>query len=255
MGFSIVDNIVTVDHSHNKFANTTVSYNPTKMVHSNELTIYSAFRRFRIKDRKRGQSAKRLKGDNCPMIYAIKGKDGLSTTYKDIYSLNLNLLSIIEKFKDSQPYDLIIPLPSRHNISSIISRRLHRALPGSILNQQLLRKINLFEAKASIHNSKIDIKDKRHIEDALSKQIKDNGGSIFAPYSVKDLKVALRDCIPPITLNKPTKGLNPNTIVLVDDVVSSGTSMLSAYSILKSLYPDATIIGFSLFSSTITKHS
>ncbi len=250
MGFVIKDGVVLVDHSHNKFAVTTVKNNPTNSCDSG-LTVHSAFLRTRTRIRKK--RGERVAGDNCPFIYALKAKDGLTTTMREVHKLNLNLIEIIGSFLEcSGGWEMIIPLPSSHNISRILANRLHRPLIGSYLYNDLLRKKNILEARAEIKASGATVEEKRYFENQLRLQRKLVGWA--GSYSLKNIEVSKRGLLGPLVVNKVPKSVKPSNILLVDDVMSSRTTLCHAKRIVQELYPEAKIEAFCLFSTSGGTH-
>ena len=124
MGLNIIGDLVDVDHSHNQLLNTGRHGNPAVQqvaLGQQELTVYSAFQRHKA-PRSMGRDRK---GDNCHLLYALKGKDGLRTSFGAIRRLMLHFDAILEDMVDqSGEYDLVVPMPSGHAISRQFGQRL-----------------------------------------------------------------------------------------------------------------------------------
>ncbi|MBL1804852.1 hypothetical protein ELE38_31540, partial [Klebsiella pneumoniae] len=83
MGLNLQGYHVTIDHSHRHWLITTPEGNPTRERVGN-LTIYSMFRRQKAPASLNRDRKQRKLGDNCPLIYALKGKEGLTTDFSSI---------------------------------------------------------------------------------------------------------------------------------------------------------------------------
>ncbi|EZQ00932.1 hypothetical protein, partial [Acinetobacter sp. Ver3] len=100
MGFKVIDNLVIVDHSTNHYAITTPTKKKSpciytkKNIDSLNLSIYSIFYRSVI-DRKLHKL-----GDNCPLLYALKGKQNLVVTKDSMKDLKVPFYQILEILKN-----------------------------------------------------------------------------------------------------------------------------------------------------------
>jgi len=75
LGLRVENNVVVVDHAMNEHLLTTAEGNPSEDT-VEELRVISVFqRRFNSAKLARKRDEKVI-GDNCPLIYALKGKDG-----------------------------------------------------------------------------------------------------------------------------------------------------------------------------------
>lgn len=249
MGFEVHDGVVIVNHSHSEFADTSVESNPTS-ANIDGLEVHSAFLRKRKRSRRGNGENHRIAGDNCPMIYALKGKDGLTTTRCEVLKLNAHLSEVLSKFAlSSGDWDMIVSLPSSHTIGHIVARRLHRAfeMPCSAVND-MFRKKNIFEARAEVKASSLPAQEKRYFEDQLSKQRKEVGWG--GPYSLKGIKVHHREKLSPLVMINPPRKGEVRRVLLVDDVVSSGTTLNSAKSLITESLGDVEVQAFCLFSAS-----
>ncbi|MDO6594110.1 hypothetical protein [Neptuniibacter sp. 1_MG-2023] len=252
MGFEVRKGVVIVNHSHNEFAVTSVKDNPTSAF-INGLEVHSAFSRKRKRLRRGKGSNQRVAGDNCPMIYALKGKDDLTTNRSEVLKLNANLKEVIKKFAiGSDDWDLIVSLPSSHSIGHIVARRLQRAFGNqTVAINNMFRKKNIFEARAEIKSSSLPVKDKRYFEDRLSLQRKEVGWG--GPYSLKGIFANQREKLSLLVMiNPPNKGV-VRRVLLVDDVVSSGTTLNSAKALIEQSLDDVEVQAFCLFSASGAK--
>ncbi|MEZ9516785.1 phosphoribosyltransferase family protein [Vibrio splendidus] len=230
MGFKVDENgVVHVDETSHSFANTTVEKNPTLATTKckrNRLEVYSLLLRTKNK------TDKREIGDNCPLIYALKSKEGLSVTYKSFKSLVAPLNDIISKliteFEAKQiAYDAIIPMPSSHNISNILANKLSKEL-GVPIETELFRKSNAEDIEVQIANPaskalKIPHSAKVNIMNAV-KKARDTGNN----FSMSDVKTNFRAFIKPLTLNNLEGSHSYRSVLLVDDLFATGSTLIQA---------------------------
>lgn len=244
MGFRIVNDEVVVDHGTHDFAITTVDSNPV-FEKLNDFEVYSAFKRTRVK--------KPLKGDNCPLIYALKGLDDLTVNRRSIYELSKTFYPIVENFlgHKTDHWDLIIPLPSSSGIGRIVADRVARKAPcltSHVVNDALC-KTTIFDARAELSTMGLPKSAQKTLENKLRAQRHFSNSDWSAPYSLKNVPVKLRHHLKVFKHQNDYNSLNPKNILLVDDVVSSGTSLKQAHELISNKYTDAQVSCFTLFSS------
>lgn len=247
MGLNIDGLHVQVDHTHNRLLNTGRHGNPTvkQIPHpsfSFSLTVYSTFQRLKTPASvKRGNSL----GDNCHLLYALKGKDGLKTTLGDIRQLLLNFDAILEDMMmKTEKYDVVIAMPSSHNISKIYAARLARKYQCTMLDD-VFQKITVTDAQKQLQRSSLSSPDKSRIDSRLKKQAT-NGQTYF---SLKDIPIDFREYFSPLIIK--TQGINNNyqKILLADDLLSTGTTLLAGKRLILKNIPSAIIDASCLFSA------
>jgi len=231
--------VVTVDHSHNKFGNTTSSGNPTNFVRDG-FEVHSIFKR-------KTQRHDGL-GDNCPMIYALKSGRGLTTRREDVCSLSVNMKEILERLMMGRSYQFIVPMPSSSNITEILAERVRRLTPESCVLGRLLRKVCLSEALQTIDAmdvSSTPVGAVKHLRDSVARQLKTKTPA--DGYSVKGVRAQYRKHLHPVKVDLvlPTA---PTSILLVEDLVASGTTIFAARDALQRHYPSCRVEALSLFS-------
>jgi hypothetical protein len=242
MGLNISGNVVDVDHSHNHHLNTGRHGNPIVQyvpAGQPELTVYSTFQRHKAPQSKNRDRVTRKVGDNCHLLYALKGKDGLITTFGAIRRLLLNFDSIIEDMLDQAGrYDVVIPMPSGHNISSIYADRLARRFHCKV-NFGVFNKISGAQALELLHASPLSSPQKSRIKARL----KPNN------FSLKDIPVEFRQYFPPVTLG--LGGIPPEyrRFLLADDLLATGTTLVAAKKLIQAAVPGAIVDAACLFSA------
>lgn len=245
MGF-VVDaekRLVTVDHSHNNFCITTPQGNPVEIT-LGTLKVTSIFARTKAK---RDRNAP---GDNSPMLYVIKGLHELRTNPRDIAMLCASFRQILPAYLGSGfQWDWIVPLPSsspvcRRFADKVLKRTQQGACyPGS------LAKITAVEVLRSVDGLQIKAADKTVLKTDIFRFISNHGED--APFQIKSIRrVKLRKHISPFMLGNVAEVVPPSAILLIDDMVTSGASLVSAEALLKQQYPGARIEALTLFGSS-----
>lgn len=247
MGFSVdvATNIVTVDHSHNDYCKTKVEDNPTAITLRKTLKVTSIFARTKNK------RDKSIPGDNCPMLYALKEINCLKTTRRDIILLKDNYSQILGKYLTSSlEWDYFIPLPSSNPLTVAFAQRVQRHAGIGACNNGILSKITAEQALLNVDKLQIRSADKATIKQSIKKFIKKNDGK--KEFQIKSIFPKLRKHIEPFEWNFSFNENIPPTskILLVDDMVTSGTSLLSALDLIKNRYPDSTVEALTLFGSS-----
>ena len=247
MGFSIntASLFVTVDHSHNHFCITTPEGNPVEMLLADSLKVTSVFARTK------GKRTRGCPGDNNPMLYALKGMHNLHTRPRDIGKLCISFRKILPLFLMNQPaWDWIVPLPSGSHICARFASKVHqRAGQGRYLDGILLKRA-AGQVLNDVRDMRISARDKNTLSEEIKRFIKANGWQ--ASFQIKMIKrVTMRRYINPLTLGEVNKQeMPPARILLVDDMVTSGTSLRSGAELLRGRYPDAHIEALTLFGSS-----
>lgn len=250
MGFVVnEDGLVSVNHDIDDFGITTSKFNPTKSrTHcKNPMIIHSIFKRY---DRNRGKEKNvngQLVGDNCPFIYAVKKKvTNLYVNTETIRSLCKPMNEIIDKFVQIQDqnkikYDLIIPMPSSHNIASILATRVGRKLNVS-LNKTCLRKSTSGDVFKQVDgNKKIPHEARTNILDAI-KRAKQNNHA----FSLGDVRTVNRKYVQPLSLIESL--VDYQRVLLVDDLFATGTTLITAKDLLQSKNSKLEVDALCLFS-------
>ncbi|QZN90547.1 phosphoribosyltransferase family protein [Idiomarina abyssalis] len=230
MGFKVDGyGIVYLDENTDMFGDTRLSHNPTctkTLCKEDPIFIYSLFLR------KRNRTKKRDVGDNCPLIYALKSKENLKVTYNSIKPVILLLNDIIDKFLEQQlamgcNFEAIVPVPSNHKIVRILSRRLGKKLNIPV-EENLFRKARNDDIKGQLlldkfGNNAVPQGARVNIMNAVGNA--DKNGKDF---SISDVKTKNRKYVKPVIFNEETDSNKYRSIVLVDDVCSTGSTLVHA---------------------------
>lgn len=245
MGF-VVDaenRLVTVDHSHNHFSITTPAGNPVELM-LGTLKVTSIFARTK------GKRDKSAPGDNSPMLYVIKGLHELRTNPRDIAMLCTSFRKILPLYLERGfQWDWIVPLPSSSSVCCRFAEKVFKRTNQGVCYPDALAKITAGKVIANLDELHISSKDKTVLRGDIKRFIDQHGEE--QPFQIKSIRrVKLRKHINPFMRGHVTAAVPPSAILLIDDMVTSGASLISAEAILKQQYPDARIEALTLFGSS-----
>ncbi|HHR6130810.1 TPA: phosphoribosyltransferase [Providencia alcalifaciens] len=207
------------------------------------------FKRQRLSGKNRRNRQQRQLGDNCPLIYALKGKEGLFTDLSSIKKLRTSFEMIVNHIAESEHngYDLIVSMPSSYNISHMIAKRLASKFKAPH-EANILRKITVDEAFRLLDRADVSVEETKSIDFRIKVQAKEVG--LYGNFSLKGIPASLRNVLPPLVLDSPpTLHYQPLRVLLVDDLIASGTTLTTAVKIISQQYPYADIHAVCLFSS------
>lgn len=249
MGLTIQGNNVLVDHSHTDWLLTRPEENPVTEK-AGDLIIYSVFKRKKLSNKQRHNKQQRRIGDNCPILYALKGKEALTTNISSIKKLKRSFDSIADKIKEKEPdgFDMVLPMPSSYNISYITGKRFARCF-NTLYSPGFLRKISVNKAIDILNRATLIHHDKKRLQFLLRLQQKENGKN--ALFSLKGIPTRFRYIFSPVEISPSAdySGVSPGRILIVDDLLATGTTLISAAQAIQCLFSSAEIRAACLFSS------
>ena len=252
MGLILQGTHISVDHACRDWLLTVPEGNPTEE-QLGDLRVWSVFRRMLHSGKQRRDRTARQLGDNCPLIYALKSKEGLTTDRLSIQKLLQSFTIILEEIarREPQGYQMVISMPSDHQISPIVGRRFARRFNARHLTDAFC-KITVEEAFRLLDRADISVEEARSLSFRIKNQARESG--FKSNFSMKAIPVGLRGIFPPLKwCNHPHLTENPNSILLVDDLLASGTTLLTAQRLLKDRFPTSKIQAACLFSSAGTR--
>lgn len=223
MGLDISsENKITLSDSHQKRVNTSLDDNPSNSK-LNELQLIHLLKRIKSNDDD---------GDGNPLIYALKNMKGYSITAEETEKVFTIAQAILEKSVDRLDADYILPLPSNNNVCMKVAK-----LVSSVLNIDLI--ICDFIQKKTVG---------KMLEEYGTELPVDLDGSILKTYksqlkswrkmtpgqtvSMKDINVKIRKLFSPLEFTGDIPNLSGHRVILVDDLMSSGSSLISAKNLL-----------------------
>jgi hypothetical protein len=213
----------------------------------NDITIFSIVKRFK----ERRNHKIRPVGDNCPMLYAMKKADGLTTDQETIELLYSYAEQCIDNYVfECVAFDAIILIPSKHDIGRRLASILHEKFNIPVIDD--------FLKKKSPQKLLEDIKDNQAIPQSSKQAIRTALRNCTNGLSVKEIAPKHR-CHLSIFNGDHVK-LPPNTkhVLLVDDISSSGSTFESAAKVIKEHCKQVKLISamtlFSPIKSVIIKN-
>ena len=248
MGLVIIGSKVIIDHNVKEHLITTAHGNPKKYQVQNTtgtLDVFSIFTRLKQTSQQRRERDSRKIGDNCPLIYALKGKDQLTTGYQSIRELLINGRSIVANNFQPLTNTILVPIPSSHSIVGHLTHELSTLLNLSI-NENLLKKASMQSALADLDaaiNANQSYTEKKELRNARTRIAKSEA------FALKDVPTKYREVIRPIVAGPGIAQSALQSVVLVDDLVATGTSLISAKNILLAQHPGLHCSAVTLFSN------
>lgn len=250
MGFSIgEDGLVSINHQVNHYAVTAANLGKSPCLVqtkcSQPITIYSIY--YRPKNSK----TSRLRGDNCPFIYAWKKK--VPDLYITRYSLvgmkeefYILLIQMINQITQHYTVDFIVPMPSKHCLSSGLARRIMRCIPNAKLIDDLFVKKSNQEMIEQIQNADLSTLDKSKLIHVIDMAIQSGNG-----FSISDVPTSLREYLDPIEMTQ--NNLPEGTYLLVDDLFATGATILSAKEKILNISNKNNVLAAVMFSPHLNK--
>ncbi|MEY4475779.1 MAG: hypothetical protein RL248_1546 [Pseudomonadota bacterium] len=236
--------LVTVDHSHNHFCVTTLEGNPVELMLTETLKVTSIFARTK------GKRNRNDPGDNSPMLYVIKGMDKLRTNPRDIALLCASFRKILPAYvAKGFEWDWIVPLPSSSPACFRFAKKVHKQTQRGLCYPNALAKVTARQVLENINDLRIKSRDKTQVRNDIKRFISIHGEN--EPFQIKSVNVALRHHINPLVWGNVPLGTNPpRGILLIDDMVTSGASLVNAEAIMRHRYPNARLEALTLFGSS-----
>jgi len=242
MGFVVDQNIVLVDHSIDDYAITEARKDKSPCIgfyKRQNLYTYSIYYRT---GKKKGNL-----GDNCPFLYALKKRDDLFTNRKTIKDMREEFLLIVVMIKhmiinNHVKVDYIVPMPSSHPYAKHLAKIIKRvAFPNAVIKNDLLLKKENEEILKEVQNLNINSKDIHQISSSIRAASKQN-----KRFTVSSINTALRRHISPL---KIVGNVRPGNYLLIDDLIASGSTIISARKAIQNKERDAEVFALSMFSS------
>ena len=238
MGIDVNNKEVTFSNLHQKLVNTTITSNPTHITLHN-IQIYSIFRRIKSTD---------SNNDGNPLIYALKGLKGYTISKKELIKFVNHFDKILDKFLSDKNYDLIIAIPSKYKIPNIIAKRINKKLPQSMLHINFFEKCTINDILNSFDLNIVISKHTSIVKREISiLQASTNKNAYFTMKNVTDAKI--RHYFKPLKIGHDIEISENTKILLIDDLLSTGSSLNCAKEILLNKNKNLKIDGLCLLSS------
>lgn len=215
MKFKIENNQVVIASSPNK---------GVIFKHSGEITIYSIIRRYKERREKH-----RPIGDNCPMLYAMKGDEGLTADIQTINAVYDYASKLINEYSFDihlkRPFDVIILMPSKYDIGRNLAYLLQKKFDIEIIDNFLKKKTPQKLIEDVKNDDSIPLDKKQALITALHRSERTLSIKNIAPKNRCYLHIFSGDHVklPPDTKH----------VLLVDDISSSGATFESAATVIR----------------------
>ncbi|MCG3686549.1 hypothetical protein L5F35_10025 [Aliarcobacter butzleri] len=184
--------------------------------------------------------------DGNPLIYALKNINGYTIDKKNLFPIIKNALKNLDTALNQKNYDLIVCIPSSGLIVNKLSLRVQRRLPLTKISNYVLKKCINKDIIKSIDLSTIKNKQHNHDVKEVLKKLKSNQGSQFV---LKEIKSNVRKYFNPIKISNPYLLRDSQNILLLDDALSSGTTLYFAQKLIKDINPNINIEAICFLSS------
>lgn len=243
MGLVVKDHLVIVDHAVKEHLITTAEGNPKISTMECGLQVFSLFTRIKNSAKGRRDRQHRLIGDNCPLLYALKQKDGLLTNFASVRMLLESAHQILAQIAEITSANTIIYIPSSYSLSKIVAKRCARALSADLTNGVFLKttKLEAYDMlRRAEQNGNISTTDKRKLEYRLKKS---------ADFSLKDIPVPFRQHFTPLCLSQAFNETPRGKVILVDDLLASGRTLSVAASLIRPMANVNSVEAICLFSN------
>ncbi len=230
---------VSFNPSHERLVNTSVDSNPKiKRVsvkgYENSILVFSIFSRRRSSDGR----------DGNPLIYAFKCLNNYSITKDEVLKFRPNFKKVIKKINQLKQFDcdVIVTIPSSSNVVKIVAR-----LVGFILKKKVIsdffEKCTVYEVVSKINIDRVDYYDQNNVSGAIYTLCLKGEDLIF---NIKDINNDIRHYFKPLKI-KNNYNFSDKNVVIIDDVLSSGTSLISGLELIPLGYKK--VVGLTLLSS------
>lgn len=163
--------------------------------------------------------------DGNPLIYALKRKQGYSMPLADLRQLVKAAQLIIPQALGGAQYDIVVPLPSSSNVAHVLAKRASR-FGGACPLLPCLEKARVAQVlHAAPHPDEVRKRNRRFYTSQLARFGEAPGDEVI---EMKKVPLAVRGYFTPIAANDLVSGWEGRHVLLVDDIVGSGTSLLAA---------------------------
>jgi hypothetical protein len=233
MGIDVSDaRVVTFNPDHERRVDTNVARLPPRQT-LGTIEVVSIFARKTV-------ATDDLDGN--PLIYALKGKFGYTMPYGSFRQIYRRAAEILPKALDGIDFDMIVPLPSSSAVTAIVAERASRC-GGDCAILPCLEKATFAQVlQAAPPINMVEKRYRRNYGRQLSELQK---ASPAATFEMKKVKSPLRGYFLPVVAGPGAEMVAGHRILLVDDILGSGTSIMAAARALNAFEP-VSIAGLTL---------
>lgn len=212
------------DDTHQKRVDTSLENNPTSETIC-DVDVYHVFRRNKTGDKDR---------DGNPLIYAMKGMNGYGIVpmYRQMFFRRADeiIATIAGKFEA----DFVMPIPSSYGFCGEVAERVSNAMGVPLLASNFILKKTIGEVLAQYGEL---------VPDDLKPKARQEYKSQLAVWrrmdehrhvSMKEIDNSIRRCFQHLKISDDPPDIAGRKIVVVDDLMSTGTSLISTFELLRS---------------------
>lgn len=224
MGIAVNGKVVIYDPSSKDLVNSRVRDNPILQT-MGDLTVYSIFRRVKTK--------RDNAGDGNPLIYALKGANGYSIDLDSITSFLPEFYAILPKAAPLVMASYVLTIPSSSKVASMFARRVARALAVPLAPFDMSKKLHravCADLDLLFRSGAIPKRDRRNLQAIRH----DLGRSLSTTFTMKLVDSSLRRYFSPFVIRHPEQVPQGTSVLVVDDLLSSGSSLRAARDLLRS---------------------
>jgi len=213
---------VQLDDTHQKRVNTSLDHNPTSQPF-NGITVHYVFTRNKVQ---KGD------GDGNPLIYALK--ELKQYTMVPMYRTRVmdRARDVVLKLRNDVVPDRIMPMPSSNGFVSEFADIVAAVLEKPLMDSAFLRKKTLGEMVNEYGNDPLPKMSPSQLDAYKSQLALWRKGHPDRDVSMKDISPKIREFFLPLTLAGAFPDIAGQRVLLVDDLMSSGSTMASAANIL-----------------------
>jgi hypothetical protein len=199
----------------------------------NQLKVVSVFAR---------RTIRRDNHDGNPLIYALKGKKGYTMPYRSFLEIYDRARLILPKALEGMQFDMILPLPSSSKVASIFAKRISRWCD----NQAILACLDKATFGEILAKAPSPVEIEKRFQRDYKKQLHElQSKDPNHVFEMKQVKLSLRSYFTPVVANQHAPKIKGLRVLLVDDILGSGTSIMQAAEAIKPSEPQS-VIGLTL---------
>lgn len=189
------------------------------------------------------------KNDGNPLIFALKGLNEYTIQENDVNVMWSAASDIIKASFSAREFDCIVPVASAYNVVSDLCNLVVQNI-GSVPVHHIIKKITVGAALDSLPEmTRVRKVDRDLLEDVVRnmRRAKRN-----APFSLKHVHSRVRQYFSTLSVSLDAKIPHQQKILIVDDLVSSGTSFRDAGRLL-AVFKPSHLSGLSLLGPLDTR--
>lgn len=233
-----VNKSVIYDGKTNNLINSRVKNNPI-MQSMDGMDVYSIFRRVK---------SNTSVGDGNPLIHALKSARGYSIDLPNILAFMPEFNAILKKAAMYCQSDHVMPVPSRSRVAEMCAMRVSRCTRGEFQKAVLQKKTHrdiCIDIDLLLRTGNL-----RRVEERLLGDVRRRlARSPSAYFEMKLVDQSFRKYFAPFKVRNPGMIPAASSVLLVDDLLSTGTSLRCAKDLL-ALHGVVDVKFLCLFSST-----